>query len=140
VPLLAEERGLFVSQTRGLEMVDYPNMVSCRVSWDGGQRVVAGTLFGGVEGRIVQMDDIRMDVRPQGHVIVTLSQDVPGVIGAVGTLLYQYGVNIGEWRLGRNRPGGTAVSFINLDDRPSAECLAALGALPQIISVRILEL
>jgi len=139
-PLLAEERGLVVSQTRGLEMVDYPNMLSCRVSWDSGQRLVAGTLFGGVEGRIVQMDDIRMDVRPQGHVLVTLSQDVPGVIGAVGTLLYQYGVNIAEWRLGRNHPGGTAVSFINLDDRPSAACLTALGALPQIISVRILEL
>jgi D-3-phosphoglycerate dehydrogenase len=121
-PALAEERGLVVAQTRGLELADYPNMLSCRVSWDGGQRVVAGTLFGGVEGRIVQMDQIRMDVRPQGHVLVMLSQDVPGVIGAVGTLLGRHHVNIASFALGRNHEcAGCAIGVVNVDETPGTD-------------------
>jgi len=65
---------------------------------------------------------------------------VPGVIGIVGTLLFQYGVNIAEWRLGRDRPGGTALSFINLDNPVPAEGLVAVRSLPQVIDVRAVVL
>jgi D-3-phosphoglycerate dehydrogenase len=143
-PTLAAEHGLAITQTRGMKLVDYPNLLSCRVSWGGpageGQRLVAGTLFGGSEGRLVQMDGIRMDARPEGHVLVMFSRDVPGVIGVVGTLLSQYGVNIAEWRLGRDAPGGTALSFINLDDAAPPAALAVLNALPQIIEARAIHL
>ncbi|MCC6188346.1 MAG: phosphoglycerate dehydrogenase, partial [Anaerolineales bacterium] len=93
-PLLAAQHGLAIAQARGLETADYANLVSCRVRWTGGQRLVAGTLFGGLESRIVQLDAFRMDARPQGQVLIMSSRDVPGVIGIVGTLLHQYGVNI----------------------------------------------
>jgi D-3-phosphoglycerate dehydrogenase len=140
-PALAAERGIAVAQTRGLDTPDYPNLISCRVSWDGGgQHVVAGTMFGGTETRIVQLDHFRMDARPQGLVLIMLSRDVPGVIGKVGTLLYEYGVNIGEWRLGRDRPGGTALSFVNLDEAISEAGLAALRALPEVMEVRAVRL
>ena len=101
-PALAAERQLRVTQTRGLETADYANMISCRVSWNGGQRLVAGTLFGGVDSRLVLLDEFRTDARPRGQVLIMFSRDVPGVIGIVGTLLFQYGVNIAEWRLGRD--------------------------------------
>jgi D-3-phosphoglycerate dehydrogenase len=110
------------------------------VSWEGGQRLVAGTLFGGSEGRLVQMDGTRMDARPDGHALVMFSRDVPGVIGIVGTLLAQFGVNIAEWRLGRDAPGGTAVSFINLDDAPPPPALESIRALPQVIHARAIRL
>jgi D-3-phosphoglycerate dehydrogenase len=97
-------------------------------------------MFGGTETRIVQLDHFRMDARPQGLVLIMLSRDVPGVIGKVGTLLYQYGVNIGEWRLGRDRPGGTALSFVNLDEAISEAGLAALRALPEVMEVRAVRL
>jgi D-3-phosphoglycerate dehydrogenase len=139
-PALAAERGITVSQTRGLDTPDYPNLISCRVSWEGGQHVLAGTLFGGTETRLVQLDHFRMDARPQGLALIMLSRDVPGVIGKVGTLLYQYGVNIGEWRLGRDQPGGTALSFVNLDEAVSDAGLAALRALPEVMEVRAVRL
>jgi len=139
-PALAVEHGLNITQTRGMNLVDYPNLLSCRVSWAGGQRLVAGTLFGGSEGRLVQMDDTRMDAKPEGHALVMFSRDVPGVIGIVGTLLAQFGVNIAEWRLGRDTPGGTALSFINLDEAPASAALNSLRALPQVIEVRAIEL
>jgi D-3-phosphoglycerate dehydrogenase len=135
-PVLAAQQGVAIAQARGLETADYANLISCRVHWPGGQRLIAGTLFGGQESRIVQLDAFRMDARPQGQALIMRSRDVPGVIGIVGTLLYQYGVNIAEWRLGRDTPGGTAVSFINLDGVVPAESLIALRALPQIVDVR----
>jgi D-3-phosphoglycerate dehydrogenase len=139
-PTLAAERGLTITQTRGMQLVDYPNLLSCRVSWAGGQRLVAGTLFGGSEARLVQVDDTRMDARPEGHALVMFSRDVPGVIGIVGTLLAQFGVNIAEWRLGRDAPGGRALSFINLDETPPPAALASIQALPQVIEVRVIRL
>ena len=135
-PLLAAEQGVTVTQARGLETADYANLISCRVRWNTGERLVAGTLFGGVESRLVQLDEFRMDARPRGQVLVMYSRDVPGVIGVVGTLLCQHGVNIAEWRLGRDQPGGTALSFINLDSAVPAESLLALRALSQVIDVR----
>ncbi len=139
-PLLAARQGLVVAQARGLELADYTHLISCRVSWDGGQRVVAGTLFGGSEPRVVVIDEVRMDARPEGHALVMRSRDIPGVIGAVGTLLAEHRVNIAEWRLGRDAPGGTALSFINLDCAMPPGALAALAALPQVIEVNELKL
>lgn len=139
-PALAAERGLTIAQTRGMQLVDYPNLLSCRVSWSTGQRLVAGTLFGGSEARLVQVDDTRMDARPEGHALVMFSRDVPGVIGIVGTLLAQFGVNIAEWRLGRDAPGGRALSFINLDEAPPPAALESIQALPQVIEVRAIQL
>jgi D-3-phosphoglycerate dehydrogenase len=139
-PLLAAQHKLAIAQARGLETADYANLISCRVRWAGGQRVIAGTLFGGHDSRIVQLDAFRMDARPEGQVLVMYSRDVPGVIGIVGTLLYQYAVNIAEWRLGRDRPGGTALSFINLDSPVPPEGLVALRALPQVVDVHTVAL
>jgi D-3-phosphoglycerate dehydrogenase len=139
-PMLAARQGLAVAQGRGLETSDYANLISCRVRWPGGERLIAGTLFGGADGRIVRLDEFRMDARPVGEALVMYSRDVPGVIGAVGTLLHEYGVNIAEWRLGRDRPGGTALSFINLDSSIPSPGVDALLALPQVVAVRIVAL
>jgi len=139
-PALAAERGLTITQTRGMQLVDYPNLLSCRASWADGQRLIAGTLFGGSEARLVQVDDMRMDARPEGHVLVMFSRDVPGVIGLVGTLLAQFGVNIAEWRLGRDAPGGRALSFINLDEAPPPAALDSIRALAPVIAVRAIRL
>ncbi len=116
-----------MTQTVGINNLDYPNLVACRAVWDGGQRLLAGVLFGGSEPRIVQVDEYRLEARPEGIVLIMKNRDVPGVIGQVGTLLAAYEVNIGEWRLGRNKPGGEALSFINLDSRADGGCAARTG-------------
>jgi len=76
-------------------------------------------------------------VDPSGTVLVMLNDDVPGVIGQVGTLLGAYGVNIGEWRLGRPHVGEDALSFINLDSEPPA---AVINALEQVGAIKKLKL
>lgn len=139
-PALAAERGIAVAQAKSLPAADYPNLLSCRAAWEGGERLIAGTLFGNEEARIVQMDGFRIDGLPNGVVLVMSNDDVPGVIGRVGTLLGARGINIAEWRLGRDRRGGRALSFINLDDAVPENVLNELRALPGIAEAKVVAL
>ncbi len=139
-PTLAHERGISTTQTVGLNNLDYPNLVACRAVWDGGRRLLAGVLFGGSEPRVVQVDEYRLEARPEGIVLIMQNRDVPGVIGQVGTLLAKHEVNIGEWRLGRVRPGGEALSFITLDSPPSEAALAELGAIAAVTQAKVVRL
>lgn len=139
-PALADERGITVSQGRGIGRLDYPNLVSCRVSWPGGGRTMSGVVFGGKSPRIVQISDYHLDASPQGIVLVMLSSDLPGVIGQVGTLLGTYDVNIAEWRLGRDNAGGQALSFVNLDSFPSQAAVDAVRQVPAVEKAEVLEL
>ena len=139
-PVLAHERDITATQTVGINSVDYPNVIACRALWDGGERLLAGVLFGGSEPRIIQVDEHRLEARPEGVVLVMRNRDVPGVIGQVGTLLAAYNVNIGEWRLGRNKPGDEALSFINLDSEPGEAILHALGEVGAITEAKVVTL
>lgn len=139
-PLLAQEHGIAVSQVKGVAAADYTNLVSCRVHWDDGSRVMAGVLFGGSQPRLVQVSDYHLDVDPSGLLLVMLNKDVPGVIGMVGTTLGRFGVNIGEWRMGRREPGTEALSFINLDTEPPPEALEVLRAESAIVKLLLLRL
>jgi len=136
---VAAERGMAVSQTSGLHGLDYPNLISCRVEWEGGSRTVAATLFSHDEPRIVEVDGYRVDVVPDGTILVTVSHDQPGFIGKVGTTLGELGVNIATWKTGRSAPGGRALSFISVDsDVPDnvLQALAATDPIERITKVR----
>jgi D-3-phosphoglycerate dehydrogenase len=139
-PVVAAENGISISQVKGIHSLDYPNLISCRVKWDGGERVLSGVLFGGSEPRIVQVDDLQLDARPEGVILIMRNSDVPGVIGKVGTVMARHNVNIGEWRLGRDKPGGQALSFINLDSEPPQEALEALRDVEGMTGMQLVKL
>ena len=101
---------------------------------------MAGVLFGGSEPRLVQVSSYHLDVDPSGLLLIMLNKDVPGVIGMVGTTLGRFGVNIGEWRLGRSEPGTEALSFINLDTEPPEDALEALRSEAAIAKLLLLRL
>lgn len=139
-PLLAQEAGIKIEQAYDLRRADYTNLITCKVNWAGGSRVLAGVLFGKHEPRLVQIDDYHVDAKPEGTLLYLENQDVPGVIGQVATILATYGVNIGEWRLGRTGPGGKALSFINLDGVPPQTALDALAHANAVTSVKLISL
>jgi D-3-phosphoglycerate dehydrogenase len=148
-PVLAYEQDIAMAQVKGLvELADYPNLIACRVYWqaeDGspegsGQRTVAGVLFGNGEARLVQYDQFQVDAYPEGYVLILENDDIPGVIGKVGTRLGSAGINIAQWRYGREWRGGKAVSFINLDDYAPKSLLAQLENEPEIQRARLVKL
>ena len=69
-----------------------------------------------------------------------LNKDVPGVVGTVATKLGELGINVGEWRLGRNEEKSEALSFINLDAMPSPEAIEAIGNLEPVRKIAVVEL
>lgn len=139
-PHLANKRGIVVSQTTGLDVPNYTNLISCRASWDGGSRLISATIFQDNEPRIVQIDNYRIDLRPEGRILIIASVDVPGVIGKMGTILGEAGVNISSMRLGRIQPGGPVLTMIKVDgDVPKAVIaqLEATNPIKQVIEVNL---
>jgi hypothetical protein len=148
-PVLAYEQGIAMAQVKGLtQLADYPNLIACRIFWEGaqglpgnsGQRTVAGVLFGNGEARLVQYDHFSVDAYPEGYVLILENDDLPGVIGKVGTRLGQAGINIAQWRYGREERGGQAVSFINLDSRVPGTLLTEMENEPEIHRARLVRL
>jgi D-3-phosphoglycerate dehydrogenase len=134
-PHLARERGITVSQASSLSS-DYPNLISCRAEWAGGSHTISATLFNDKESRIVQIDGYRVDVRPEGIILVIKNHDQPGFIGKVGTLLGQHDINIAIWRYGRDEPYGKAISFIGVDVDVPDDVIDTLSELELVMDVK----
>jgi D-3-phosphoglycerate dehydrogenase len=139
-PHLARQRGIVVSQTSGLFTPDYPNLISCQVEWAGGQRTIAATLFHDDEPRLVQIDEYRFDVRPEGRILVMSNHDRPGFIGRVGTILGEHDINIAAWRYGRTNPYGMALSFIRVDSEVPDEVINTLLDFKPVIWIKKVRL
>ncbi len=139
--VLAYEQGIATSQAKDLvQQGEYPALIACRVCWDNGQRTVAGALFGNGEVRLVAYDGFEVDAFPDGYVLILENDDVPGVIGKVGTRLSQEKINIAQWSYGRDFIYGRGLSFINLDHRVPAAILADLEQEPEIHQARLVRL
>ncbi len=138
-PHLAAQRGISVAEATGLSSLNYDNLITCRVTWDGGQRVVSGSLLGHETPRVVRIDEYNIDARLDGVILVLGSIDRPGVIGTVGGLLGAHGINIAEWRYGRIGAGEAALSFINLDSRVPDDLLQQIAAMDWATSLDQIE-
>lgn len=139
-PHLAMQRGISVTETKGLPEQNYANLLKCEVIWDGGERFISGSLLGNESPRVVQIDDFKLDATLEGIILVMESKDVPGVVGQVATLLGQHNLNIAEWRMGRaapwdGSPTSINISFINLDMMAPPEVLKELGQLERVLKV-----
>ena len=133
---------------RGIELVEQsrtdPGAFSSVVAVDlvGSDHVhrAAGTLFGHSMPRIVQLEGHRLEAYLDGILLVFTHQDVPGIIGRVGSAFGQSGINIAQMTVGRSTPGGDAIGVLNLDQEPSPEAVAAVAACPGVRSARVVKL
>jgi D-3-phosphoglycerate dehydrogenase len=140
--LIADERGIAVKTSYLHGGANDPSpAVRTRVLTVGGEHTVSGALFGAArEGRITEIDGFRIEATPAGHMLVTRNVDVPGVIGRIGTILGERGVNISHFHLGRRERGGEAMAVIETDAPPDDATLTDLRSAGQIISARRIAL
>jgi D-3-phosphoglycerate dehydrogenase len=131
-PQLAAEHGVEVRESRRSDAHDYVNLVSLR----GDEHAIAGTLFGlRDEARLVMVDDHMVDIPPARHMVVVRNDDRPGMIGLVGTLIGQAGVNISDMDVGRSPSGEAALMVLSTDQPLPDAVLADLRAQPGILHV-----
>ncbi|MEP7290823.1 MAG: phosphoglycerate dehydrogenase [Chloroflexota bacterium] len=129
-PVLAMERGIGVTQAKGLKSADYASIVLCQATLEDGEEItIAGTLLDRREPHIVQINDYKMNFVPEGHLLIMGSFDTPGVIGRVGTLMAENGINIGSWQTGRAERGGHTMTVLTLDEALPDALFAQLTAL-----------
>ncbi|HVN91375.1 MAG TPA: phosphoglycerate dehydrogenase [Candidatus Binataceae bacterium] len=139
-PFIARERGITVTETRSRESSDYINTITVTVRTAKGQHEVAGAVFGSHAIRIIRIDGYRIEAPTEGYFLMLHNRDVPGVVGAVGTMIGEAGVNIAGLELGRDRAGGMALSFFEVDGPVPAAVLEKLKTHPAIVSASTLRL
>ncbi|HEX7239865.1 MAG TPA: phosphoglycerate dehydrogenase [Longimicrobiaceae bacterium] len=137
---VAAERGIETAWTLVAGRGELGEEVELRM--EGGDRSVrvGGALLGEAHGRITRIGAFRVDVAPRGTLVVLRNHDVPGVIGRVGTVLGEAGVNIAEYHQARLQAGGEALAAISVDGRIAHDVLDRLTALPEVLDVRQVEM
>jgi D-3-phosphoglycerate dehydrogenase len=140
-PAIAEERGLVVRETKVGSARDYVNLVELRGTHDGRATHVAGTLYGKQDApRIVGIDGHIIDVPPSAHMLVVRNDDVPGVIGTVGSILGDAKVNIDDMVVGRTPTGAAALMVLSTALPVDDDVVAALRDADGIIDARAIDL
>ena len=138
-PAFAESLGLKVTESRLSALGDYTDLLELSAFAEGKTVSVGGAFFGATP-RIVSINSRPVEARPHGVVLVLENTDRPGMVGRIGTLLGNHGVNIATMSLSRNQAGGTALTVLNLDTAPDEEVLAAIRASDDIHSAQVIEL
>jgi D-3-phosphoglycerate dehydrogenase len=139
-PFIARERGISVTESRSRETTDYVNTLTLSVRTAAGMHEVAGAVIGNRGLRLIRIDGYRVEAVPEGYFLMLHNRDVPGVVGAVGSMLGQAGINIAGLELGRDRVGGTALSLVEVDQPVPPEVLERLKTLPAITAAALLKL
>lgn len=141
---LADDRGVEVVRSTHRQAAEYPHLVGVTVAGEGGRVELAGTVFGDSDLRVVRYDDYRLEFQPEGKLLVLTNSDVPGVVGRLGTLLGEAGVNIADIHLARGSASGEeevdAVAVLRLDERPEEDVLDRLRALPEVSMANLVDL
>src|ERR1700746_3624588 len=138
-PAFAETLGLKVSESRLSAPGDYTDMLEVSAAGEGRTVSVGGAFFGATP-RIVSINSRPVEARPQGVLLVLENTDRPGMVGRIGTLLGEHGVNIATMSLSRNQAGGTALTVLNLDTAPSEQLLSEIRASGDILSAQVIQL
>lgn len=135
-PVICKERGIEVDETTRAMSENAPSLIRVTITTDKRQRCVTGVLVNGETPRIASMNEVPVEADPVGNLLFIANNDAPGLIGRVGTMLGDAGVNIANFHLGREDVGGRAVAFINIDEEASDELLEQMRAIENVLEVK----
>ncbi len=140
---LAHERGITVNEAKPGEAKDFTNFIEIETGRDHEKNHMMGTLFGNKLPRIVNINEFwGLDVDPKGYVLVIKNEDLPGVVGKLGTILGHNRVNIAEMSLARVQKGKKmlALTTINTDQEVSQKVLDEIIRFSPILDVKLVKL
>lgn len=126
-PVIARDRGLSVSEKRSGLTQDYVNLMLLTAETDAEPVTVGGTLVGKRDQeRLVRVYDFDIDMAPADHMAFFRYEDRPGVIGKVGSILGEAGVNIASMEVGRKEAGGLALMGLTVDSPIPEDALESI--------------
>ncbi|MBS14000.1 MAG: phosphoglycerate dehydrogenase [Gemmatimonadetes bacterium] len=131
-PIFARERGVKIEETRTTSNPDYVNLITVNCETSKESTTVIGTVFGRNDPRLLRIDQFEVKAKIEGDVLICCNKDAPGVVGTMGTLLAENGINIADMALGRESRGGRAIMVFNVDAPVSSEVLRRIEADPLV--------
>jgi len=137
---LAKERGIKIKEAKTSKEEEFVNLIQLEIKTDKETRRIGGTLSANKQPRIVKIDDYYVEVSPLGEMIMIQNWDRPGIIGNLGTLLDKHNINIAAMTFGREKPGGRAITILNVDSAISAELLDKIKKTENILAVKVIRL
>ncbi len=140
--LLLKERGIQLDETAQSKAGVFSSDVTAALTCDGKTQTCAGTLFGQNMPRLIRLDGYRLEAYLDGILLAFEHDDVPGVIGSVGTIFGRHSINIAQMSVGRERhePGGSAIGVLNLDSPPTQEAIAEVLEHKCVHRVKVIQL
>ena len=139
-PAMATSRGIHISEEKVDATEDFSTLIRLTVKAGPEENVVAGTIFGKYEPRLVRINKFRMEVIPTGHMLFIYNTDRPGVIGAIGTTIGKHSINIARMTVGQEKERGQNIILLTTDTPVTPECLKDVLALEHVAMAYQLEL
>lgn len=137
---LLKERGIKLVESKTDTANGYSNMLTLQLKTAKETLVVHGTVYGGKEGRIVQINDFKVYVPTEGNLVLAVHEDRPNIIGPVCVVLGEDNINIGGMHVGRIDPGKPQLMVLNVDQPVPEETLNRIKAVPGVIRARTIKL
>ncbi len=137
---LAKERGIRIKEGKTSKEEEFVNLIQLEIKTDKETRIISGTLSANKKPRIVKIDDYYVEVSPSGEMIMIQNWDRAGIIGNLGTLLGKHNINIAAMTFGREKPGGKAITILNVDSPVSAEIMDKIKKTENILAVKVIRL
>lgn len=137
---LAEQAGISVREVKQPRAKVFTNLVTLTVRSEHEEHRIAGTLYNGFGPRIVEIDGYTVDAAPEGKMLLTRHIDKPGMIGRIGSILGDAGVNIGAMQVGRRETGGEAVMVLCVDKVIPSDVLSQIAHMDGILLARAIDL
>jgi D-3-phosphoglycerate dehydrogenase len=137
---IAKEREIRVTEEKSESLIEFANLISLKVETDKASGSLSGTLFSHASPRIVRVDGYHVDIVPRGHILIALHDSKPGVIGKLGTILGDGGINIAAMALGRKEKERKELTVFNLESAVPQEMLKKMMAIKEILALRTAKL
>ena len=139
-PVIAEQRNVQVDQVTSAKVREFANLMEVSVQTDKAKHSCVGTIYGNRFPRVIAIDGYHMELQPEGHVVIIVNDDQPGVVGRYGTIFGDAGINIADMTFSRKRRSGLALVGINLDQAPPQEVMDEIRGLDLVKEAHYLEL
>ena len=130
---MAKSRDIQVSEVTRERAHGYQTLIRLTAVTEAQSRTISGTLFNGDQPRIVEIKGVPIDAKLAPNMLFVTNRDRPGLIGRLGTVLGDAGINIATFNLGRDVPGGNAIALIEIDEEPGEAVLQQVRALPNVV-------
>ncbi len=112
---LAKERNIAISETTRQETEDFTNLIIVQLKTNEDKNMVAGTIFGKRDARLVRINDFRLEAEMEGNLLLIYNIDTPGTIGAIGTCLGKHNINISMMDVGQVLEKGQNIILLRTD-------------------------